>query len=191
MPPRPPLPQNAFRTFHSSVDLFFCRSCSLWRVSSRKPPTDRKPHTLRRPPQTHLRLQHTSTPNAQSKDSVSSKVSSTSSNDYIPQLASRTAINAPINIPARHRPLYDALEKLKSDVGSYVNLSRLQLALRGLERGEMVVRIAVLGLGEDGMKRAKSLVRLLFADPLTEEAWENKLDRIGEGEENGKGLLIR
>lgn len=73
-----------------------------------------------------------------------------------------------------------------------MNLSRLQLALRGLERGDTVVRIAVLGIGgDDGIRRARRLVRLLLADPLIEGTWETRLGETGEAEEEGKALLIR
>jgi hypothetical protein len=40
------------------------------------------------------------------------------------------------------KDLYDALQKLKNDAAVYTNLSRLQLALRGLEGRNAVVRVA-------------------------------------------------
>lgn len=53
-----------------------------------------------------------------------------------------TRINAPVDVPTRFKELYEALTSLKSDAGIYVGLSRLQLALRGLEGGNPVTRIA-------------------------------------------------
>src|SRR4051794_35199488 len=48
--------------------------------------------------------------------------------------------------------LRDALQDLQKLAGSYVNISRLQLALRGLDQtaGHETIRIAVLGLKDGG-----------------------------------------
>jgi hypothetical protein len=61
-----------------------------------------------------------------------------------------------------------------------VNISRLQLALRGLEQnpGQETIRIAILGVADGGvsLKKAKQLLRSLVADPLKdEEEWERLL----------------
>ncbi|KAH6665702.1 hypothetical protein B0J14DRAFT_550435 [Halenospora varia] len=76
--------------------------------------------------------------------------------------------------------LHDALVELQKHAGNYVNISRLQLALRGLEQksGQETIRIAILALADGGksLRRAKELLRLLLADPLkTEEEWERTL----------------
>lgn len=76
--------------------------------------------------------------------------------------------------------LRDALANLQKYAASYINISRLQLALRGLDqaRGDETIRIAILGQADGGssLKRAKELLRLLVADPLkTEEEWERIL----------------
>jgi hypothetical protein len=67
-----------------------------------------------------------------------------------------------------------------------VNLSRLQLALRGLAVESPVTRVAVLGLSSHG--GAKRLARALLADPLgAQEPWELALETaIEEG-----AVLIR
>lgn len=89
--------------------------------------------------------------------------------------------------------LRDALNELQKYAANYVNLSRLQLALRGLEQpaGNETIRIAILGLadGGDSLDKAKQLVRLLLADPLkAEEEWE----RILLDEQPGnRPLLLR
>ncbi|GME40016.1 hypothetical protein B0A49_09583 [Neofusicoccum parvum] len=103
-------------------------------------------------------------------------------------LASRTAINAPLDVPPRLKELYQALDALKSDAASYVNLSRLQLALRGLETEDPVVRVAVLGLGDQAS--AKRLARLLLADPLADKgSWEEALEE--READNGQAVLLR
>ena len=192
MPPRLQLSRSVTPRFSShSTDLFFCSSCSLWRLS---PPTSnpsQKTHPARKFSQRQSRRQPTSTSGPKLSSYVSNSILPTS-DDYTPHLASRTAINAPINVSSRNRPLYDALEKLKSSAANYVNLSRLRLALRGLERGQTAVRIAVLGFGgEEGKTSARRLLRLLLADPLIKGKWEEKLERANSSEEDGRGLLIR
>ena len=57
-------------------------------------------------------------------------------------VTSATAINAPVNVPIAFKDLYESLQKLKNDAAVYTNLSRLQLALRGLEGRNAVVRVA-------------------------------------------------
>ncbi|KAI9654782.1 MAG: hypothetical protein M1821_005776 [Bathelium mastoideum] len=189
MPTRLTLSKPVSRAFYST-DLFFCSSCSLWRISSASPPsrsTQRHQQRQQRP----FRQQRTFA--RSSKTSVDASIHTPpTTNDHATRLSSRTAINAPIDVPAHHRPLYDALDKLKSRASNYVNLSRLQLALRGLERGDTVVRIAILGMsGYGGLKRARKLARLLLADPLIKRAWEEKIDGVEGGEEDERGLLIR
>ncbi|KAK8154042.1 hypothetical protein BKA80DRAFT_243335 [Phyllosticta citrichinensis] len=103
-------------------------------------------------------------------------------------LASRTAINAPLEGPPRLKELHQALDALKTDAATYINLSRLQLALRSLERDDPVVRIAVLSLGDQ--TAAKRLVRLLLADPLADKgSWEDELEQSGSG--TGQAVLLR
>ena len=89
--------------------------------------------------------------------------------------------------------LRDALLNLQKQAGSYINISRLQLALRGLEQpaGDETIRIAILGLtdGGDSLSKAKELLRLLLADPLKpEEQWEGLLK---EDQQGGKPLLLK
>jgi hypothetical protein len=76
--------------------------------------------------------------------------------------------------------LRDALQALQRDAPSFVNISRLQLALRGLQQpeGEETIRIAILSLADGGVssRKAKQLARVLLADPLKpEEEWERTL----------------
>lgn len=75
--------------------------------------------------------------------------------------------------------LKQALLDLQKDADSYVNISRLQLALRSIEQqGQETVRIAIVALAGQKKARQKTreLVRLLLADPLkAEEEWERVL----------------
>lgn len=166
MPPRLPSAAPLSRLAPKKpLDLFFCPACSIWRLSYPTQPAPAKP--LRIPELRRL------SPRPRRKAS---------------SLASSTAINAPVEVLPKHKEVYNALERLKTDAGSYVNLSRLQLALRGLEGHDAVVRIAVLSLGEQ--KAARKLVRLLLADPLGEkEKWEQLLEESGVEDE--RGLLVR
>jgi hypothetical protein len=122
----------------------------------------------------------------------------TTSSTYTPQrthirhatnLASRTAINPSSNVPAGHQQLYASLDRLKDIASDYVNQSRLQLALRGLETSRPTVRIGLLGLGQDGDIAARKLARVLLADALGDEGqWEKMLMRPSQ---DGKPLLLR
>ncbi|KAL4760260.1 uncharacterized protein BDW70DRAFT_69260 [Aspergillus foveolatus] len=94
------------------------------------------------------------------------------------------------HVPLRLRELYESLVQLQSIAPEQVNLSRLQLALRGLETEEPLIRVAVLGLND--VVAARKLVRLLLADPLKErEGWEDMLDSVSENGDLERGLLIR
>ncbi|KAJ4293332.1 hypothetical protein N0V90_008614 [Kalmusia sp. IMI 367209] len=104
---------------------------------------------------------------------------------------SPTAINYRPNVPPRNEELYNALSALNGSAEQYVNLSRLQLALRGLAVDNAVTRVAVLDL--NSQVGAQQLARLLIADPLAEKAeWEKELEKSVEegavllrfGEEN-------
>ena len=98
---------------------------------------------------------------------------------------SPTAINYRPNVPPRNEELYNALSALSGAAEQYVNLSRLQLALRGLAVDNAVTRVAVLDL--NSQVGAQKLARLLIADPLSEKAeWEKELEK---GAEEGAVLL--
>ncbi|KAJ4346858.1 uncharacterized protein N0V89_010790 [Didymosphaeria variabile] len=92
---------------------------------------------------------------------------------------SPTAINYRPNVPPRNEELYNALSGLSNAAEQYVNLSRLQLALRGLAVENAVTRVAVLGL--NSQVGAQRLARLLVVDPLAEKAeWEKRLEKSPE-----------
>ncbi|TVY40308.1 hypothetical protein LOCC1_G005418 [Lachnellula occidentalis] len=91
------------------------------------------------------------------------------------------------------KELHDALLELQKDAANYINISKLQLALRGLEQtpGEETIRVAILGIADGGasLRKSKELLRLLLADPLkTEEEWERVLL---DHRPRGKPILIR
>lgn len=80
------------------------------------------------------------------------------------------------------KELEQALLQLQKQTPRLLNLSRLQLALRGLQQspGDEAVRIAVLGLqanGSSSVDTARNVLRALLADPLEDEQpWEKQLD---------------
>ncbi|KAK3327653.1 hypothetical protein B0T19DRAFT_422393 [Cercophora scortea] len=83
--------------------------------------------------------------------------------------------------------LETALNDLQTHAANYVNLARVQLALRNLRQppGHESIRVAVLGLTKPAAndadvtpgRTAKTLLRLVLADPLKPvEAWEAELE---------------
>ncbi|WYZ38417.1 hypothetical protein EsH8_III_000331 [Colletotrichum jinshuiense] len=91
--------------------------------------------------------------------------------------------SAPLEAATPENPrteLIDTLLELQKHAVNHVNLSRLQLALQGLRQdpGRESVRVAILALanGAEPGKAAKDLLRLLLADPLSDEGeWEKEL----------------
>ncbi len=99
-----------------SSGLVYCTACVFWRLSgAQRPWQDARQRSKSR---SASRLRRSST------------------------LASTTAVNATREVPANLRELHEALSELNSKAASYVNLSRLQLALRGLETEDAVIRVA-------------------------------------------------
>ncbi|PYH98646.1 hypothetical protein BO71DRAFT_395021 [Aspergillus ellipticus CBS 707.79] len=161
MPPklRGALSKSLSRARDSSA-VFYCPSCATWRRSLTTRPT---------PSLTQSRLPWTTT-------TVPHRAVATS-----PVVRAR-------HIPPRLKELHEALNQVKDVATEQVNLSRLQLALRGLESETPLIRVAVLGLND--ATAARRLARLLLADPLNaRESWEDALDAYGEGTQ--RGLLIR
>jgi len=85
------------------------------------------------------------------------------------------------------RDLATALLDLQAQAPNYVNLARLQLALRNLSQppGHESIRVAFLGLrrgfglsaDSDSRVTAKRLLRFVLADPLNKaEKWESQLE---------------
>lgn len=184
MPLRVPLARNILARLREQrpvPNIVFCPSCSSWRLdafSPRKAFTQaaRAFHSKNRPSQVSL---HRSSPSVRCDRKA-----------HATTLASRTAINPPSNVPTVNRNLYASLERLKDVASDYVNQSRLQLALRGLETVTPTVRVGLLGLGRDGDKAARKLARVLLADALADEGqWERILATVnGDG---GKALLLK
>ncbi|KAJ5104429.1 hypothetical protein NUU61_001776 [Penicillium alfredii] len=103
-------------------------------------------------------------------------------------LTTSSVITAGKNVPPRFQELYNALNGVKDAAIEQVSLSRLQLALRGLESEAPLIRVAVLGLNDAAS--ARKLVRLLLADPLNlREDWEDALEAYDA--DSSRGLLIR
>ncbi|CAL5871420.1 uncharacterized protein PFLUO_LOCUS5670 [Penicillium psychrofluorescens] len=103
-------------------------------------------------------------------------------------LSTSPIVSAGKAVPPRFKELYGALEGVRDAAIEQVSLSRLQLALRGLESETPLIRVAVLGL--DNADSARRLVRLLLADPLRpRQSWEDILETYDA--DTSQGLLIR
>ncbi|PTU17757.1 hypothetical protein P175DRAFT_0486389 [Aspergillus ochraceoroseus IBT 24754] len=159
-------------------NLFYCPSCAVRQRSSSSSSSSSSLPTRRVSSRTQPHLQ----------SSRSRRLFSTAS--PVPHTAR--------HVPPRLRTLYESLARIQDVATEQVNLSRLQLALRGLESEEPLIRVAVLGLND--VAAARKLVRLLLADPLKgREDWEDVIDVKGgmEGLELDmdmdleRGLLIR
>ena len=89
--------------------------------------------------------------------------------------------------------LRELLERLETKFPNLVPLSKLQLAVRGLQQqaGNEAVRVAILSIAEPARKStttARDIVSLLLADPLVdEEQWEKDILSHPAGEP----LIIR
>jgi len=120
-----------------------------------------------------------------------------------------TDASAAIIFSDPRRELESALYDLQTHAGAFVNLARLQLALRNLSQpsGHESIRVAFLALnsGVGSGETTKKLLRLVLADPLkATEDWEAQLEahdlsqplivRVGEPEnmssEDGYGLKV-
>jgi hypothetical protein len=94
-----------------------------------------------------------------------------------------TSLSAATPHPDPRKELENALADLGKHAASFVNLSRLQLALNGLRQtsGSESIRVAISGLanGSDPAKVARQVLKLLLADPLSpEQGWERELERL-------------
>ncbi|PYH48867.1 uncharacterized protein BP01DRAFT_413271 [Aspergillus saccharolyticus JOP 1030-1] len=165
--------------------VFYCPSCSTWRRNTQSALTLAR-HAgstvaSSTSPQQPLPLDSQSPPHPLPSTSVPRPLSHT-----VPVVHAGGR-----SIPPRLKELHAALDQLKDVATEQVNLSRLQLALRGLESETPLIRVAVLGLND--ASAARRLVRLLLADPLNgKESWEDMLEEMGA--ETGaleRGLLIR
>lgn len=103
-----------------------------------------------------------------------------------------TDAGAAPTFPDPRRELESALYDLQTQAGAYVNLARLQLALRNLSQppGHESIRVAFLalksGVGSGGT--TKKLLRLALADPLkATEDWEAQL----EAHDLSQPLIVR
>lgn len=100
-----------------------------------------------------------------------------------------TAIRSPALDQGRVSPLLrDSIHALSRS--GYGNASQLQLALRGLEQGDLPVRIGIVG------SDPASLVQILLRDPFVsfvqDHRWVDILQRWGlEKASRGCGLSIR
>lgn len=108
-----------------SAGVYYCPSCATWRraLSTRASTTIAKLDTARCP----SRLLISSSPSVPTP---------------IRPFATSSAITAGKTVPPRFRELYDALGAVKNAAIDQVSVSRLQLALRGLESEAPLIRVA-------------------------------------------------
>jgi hypothetical protein len=100
---------------------------------------------------------------------------------------SPTAINVRPDIPPANEELYYALSDLSGAAETYVNISRLQLALRGLAAQDAVTRVALLSM--NSQIQAQRLAQLLLADALGNQLqWEKQLQQEAG---DGRAVLLR
>lgn len=125
MPPnlRGSLPKSLSRPLDSG-GVFYCPSCSTWRrtISTRR--------------KTYRPSTGTST------SGIIPRGRNGELNTQRHQFTTSSAINAGKDVPPRFKELYAALNRVGDVAADRVNLSRLQLALRGLESEEPLVRVA-------------------------------------------------
>lgn len=179
MPPRTPLTARHLQAAASLTDAYVCRSCMRKGLDQRSQGLQLRSIRTSKTPFDSRRVSP-----ARPTNSIKGRRQSSNGS-----LASRTAINAPTTVPVRFRELYQSLHALQETASSYVDLSRLQLALRSLESDAPIVRVALLGLGYNGALAARKLARALLSDPLSdEEEWERKiLDSMSDG----RNLLLK
>lgn len=126
MPPnlRPSIPKSLSRPLDSG-GVFYCPSCATWRrtLSTR-------------------RNGHRRTPAATIAAGIARADKRTGLNDQRQYFSTSSAIIAGKNVPPRFQELYAALNRVGDLATERVDLSRLQLALRGLESEEPLVRVA-------------------------------------------------
>ncbi|ETS77202.1 hypothetical protein PFICI_11076 [Pestalotiopsis fici W106-1] len=173
MPPRLSLrasaaPRRLLGQVSGSERQAVCFFCSLTDSSSPRPQQQQQtPATRRARRRRGGRLAASSQQQQRVYQSTTSTASSTSSTTREPDA---------------RKELEDALVQLQKHAASFVNLSRLQLAINGLrqEPGSEAIRVAILGLtnGTVSGQSAKQVLKLLLADPLKdEEEWEREVDR--------------
>lgn len=174
----------------SPAEKYICPSCSFSSAAAKQPTTafrQARPSQLQRRGTRALHAQTRCTRTTQYNTPLSGRT--TTGKRYNGSLASLSAINAPSTVPLEFRELHQRLNALQDSASGFVDLSRLQLALRSLESADPVVRVAFLGLGEKGAAAAKKLARVLVADALgSEEEWEKKI--LGDAGD-GRSLLLR
>ena len=182
MPPRLPLRARILQ----QAEPYICRSCLL------KAPVSEQAR-LAEKTRHNSTSSHRPTPRATGSTRIRdvSNASRRASRRYASNgsLASTTAINAPTSVPPAYRELHQRLLALQDTASGYVDLSRIQLAVRSLETSDPVIRVALLGLGSNGALAARKLARVLLSDALgKEEGWENELIASAN---HDRSLLLR
>lgn len=202
MPARLRVVQRSLAHSLDKSGVLYCPSCGIWRRALSTRPSASSTSIGKLPSVRRTPLQ----------------IASPSARSFRP-FTSSSFITAGKTVPPQFRELYDALSGLQDAAIEQVSITRLQLALRGLESEAPLIRVAGecldlllttslvfspvsllwigidrvlydLVLGLDNADSARKLVRLLLADPLSpRESWEDTLE--GYESDPSQGLLIR
>lgn len=120
--------------------VFYCPSCSTWRRRMVSTAATSNSYRTRNGGLRHVFH------NSSNTDTTTT--TTTTVRRYFSSSAARlnvlagADVNINKNVPARFRELYAALKELEDVAADHISLSRLQLAQRGLESEEHVVRVA-------------------------------------------------
>lgn len=117
--------------------VFYCPSCSTWRRRMVSTAATANNYRTRNGGLRHV---FHSNNNINTTTTVRRYLSSSAASSNGP--AGLVDVNIKKNVPARFRELYAALKELEDVAADHISLSRLQLAQRGLESEEHVVRVA-------------------------------------------------
>lgn len=118
--------------------VFYCPSCSTWRRRMLSTAATSNKYRTR-----NGGLRHIFHNNNTDTTTIVRRYMSTSTARFNGASAAAAAdVNINKNVPARFRELYAALNELEDVAADHISLSRLQLAQRGLESEEHVVRVA-------------------------------------------------
>jgi len=178
---------RALRSLASSAEGYICPSCLLGAGPNASRQT--RAGTEAKPERRALHARATTGRLTNRLETRTGRHSTDNGRRHNGSLASNTAINAPSTVPPAFRVLHQRLNALQDSASGFVDLSRLQLALRSLESSDPVIRVALLGLGEKGVYAAKQLARVLLTDALgSEEEWERRL--LGDAGD-GRSLSLR
>lgn len=133
--------------------VFYCPSCSTWR---RRMVSTAATNTYRTRNGAIRHAFHNNNNINTTTSTVRRYLSSSAARTNCASPAGVADVNR--NVPARFRELYAALKELEDVAADHISLSRLQLAQRGLESEEHVVRVAGISPSSFAIFGARCLI---------------------------------